>query len=100
MASSWIANWNPKDNKVLESLALKVRSKRAAALGLIGAISTCGGYLIPRGFGASVAATGRPHFALEVYLAFYVTCIAPRWWYYLRKSSMTAGAPSLAEARV
>jgi len=35
-----------------------------------------------------------------VFLAFYVTCIAFTWWYYLRKSTFTSIAPSLAEARV
>ncbi len=72
----------------------------AAALGFIGAVGACGGYLIPRGFGASIAATGSPHLALVVFLAFYVTCIALTWWYYLRKSTFTSIAPSLAEARV
>jgi NNP family nitrate/nitrite transporter-like MFS transporter len=40
----------------------------AAALGFIGAIGACGGYLIPRGFGASIAMTGGPHLALAVFL--------------------------------
>src|SRR3954470_14324074 len=66
----------------------------AAALGFIGAIGACGGYLIPRGFGASIAATGGPYLALEIFLLFYITCIALTWWYYLRKTS------SLAKARV
>ena len=35
-----------------------------------------------------------------VYLAFYAICLALTWWFYLRKSSGGAGAPSLAEARV
>jgi len=72
----------------------------AAALGVIGAIGACGGYFIPRGFGASIAMTGGPHLALAVYLAFYVTCIALTWWYYLRRSFLVQLAPSLAEARV
>jgi NNP family nitrate/nitrite transporter-like MFS transporter len=38
--------------------------------------------------------------ALAVFLAFYVTCIALTWWYYLRKSLLASSAPSLAEARV
>ena len=41
------------------------RIESAAALGFIGAIGACGGYLIPRGFGASIAATGGPHLALK-----------------------------------
>jgi NNP family nitrate/nitrite transporter-like MFS transporter len=70
------------------------------ALGFIGAIGACGGYLIPRGFGASIAATGGPHLALEIFLAFYGTCLALTWWYYMRKSFLAKQAPSLAEAQV
>jgi len=70
------------------------------ALGFIGAIGACGGYLIPRGFGASIAATGGPHLALEIYLAFYITCLALTWWYYMRKSFLAKQSPTLAEARV
>jgi NNP family nitrate/nitrite transporter-like MFS transporter len=82
-------------------LAVKAASiEAAAALGFIGAIGACGGYLIPRGFGASIAATGGPHLALQIFLAFYVTCIALTWWYYLRKSILVMRAPSLAHARV
>ena len=41
------------------ALALKAAGiEAAAALGFIGAVGACGGYLIPRGFGASIAATG------------------------------------------
>jgi NNP family nitrate/nitrite transporter-like MFS transporter len=83
------------------ALALKAAGiEAAAALGFIGAIGACGGYLIPRGFGASIAATGAPHLALQIFLAFYVTCIALTWWYYLRKSLLVLRAPSLAQARV
>jgi MFS transporter, NNP family, nitrate/nitrite transporter len=82
-------------------LAVKAAAvEAAAALGFIGAVGACGGYLIPRGFGASIAVTGGPHMALEVFLGFYLTCIALTWWYYLRKSFLVLRAPSLAEARV
>jgi NNP family nitrate/nitrite transporter-like MFS transporter len=83
------------------ALALKGASiESGAALGFIGAIGACGGYLIPRGFGASIAATGGPHLALEIYLAFYASCLALTWWYYLRKRFLSPSAASLAEARV
>jgi len=73
----------------------------AAALGFIGAIGACGGYLIPRGFGASIAATGGPRVALEIFLGFYITCVALTWWYYMRKSFLAQHLPSSrAEARV
>jgi len=81
--------------------ALKGASiESAAALGFIGAVGACGGYLIPRGFGASIAATGGPHLALAIYLAFYATCLALTWWYYLRKGAAASAATGLAHARV
>jgi NNP family nitrate/nitrite transporter-like MFS transporter len=81
--------------------AIKAASiESAAALGFIGAVGACGGYLIPRGFGASIAATGGPHLALGIYLAFYATCLALTWWYYLRRTFMAPSSAHLAEARV
>ena len=84
------------------ALALKAGViESAAALGFIGAIGACGGYLIPRGFGASIATTGGPHLALEIFFAFYLSCIWLTWWYYMRKSFLAARLPSSrAEARV
>jgi NNP family nitrate/nitrite transporter-like MFS transporter len=76
------------------------RIESAAALGFISAIGACGGYFIPRGFGASISSTGGPQLALEVYLAFYATCLALTWWFYLRKSFMAPSTAHLAQARV
>jgi NNP family nitrate/nitrite transporter-like MFS transporter len=82
--------------------AIKAASiESAAALGFIGAIGAVGGFLIPRGFGASIALTGGPHIALATFLAFYVTCLALTWWYYMRRSFLVQLVPNnLAEARV
>jgi NNP family nitrate/nitrite transporter-like MFS transporter len=81
--------------------AMKAASiESGAALGFIGAIGACGGYLIPSGFGKSIAITGGPQLALVIYLGFYATCLAFTWWFYLRKAPAEAGVPSLAEARV
>jgi NNP family nitrate/nitrite transporter-like MFS transporter len=83
------------------ALALNSASiESAAALGFIGAVGACGGYLIPRGFGASIAATGGPQVALEIFLAFYVSCIALTWWYYLRRGVHSPNGVSLADVRV
>src|SRR5438552_1449918 len=84
------------------AVALKAAGlESAAALGFIGAVGACGGYLIPRGFGVSIAATGGPHLALEIFLTFYVTCVALTWWYYMRKGFLAQHLPnSLSEARV
>jgi MFS transporter, NNP family, nitrate/nitrite transporter len=81
--------------------ALKAASiESGAAVGFIGAIGAVGGFLIPLGFGKSIALTGSPQLALMVFLGFYALCLASTWWFYLRKSPETAGAPSLAEARI
>src|SRR5689334_11064079 len=83
------------------ALALKAASiESGAAVGFIGAIGAVGGFLIPMGFGKSIAMTGGPQLALMIYLAFYAICLATTWWFYLRKGPETAGARSLAEARV
>jgi MFS transporter, NNP family, nitrate/nitrite transporter len=83
------------------ALALKAAGiESGAALGFIGAVGACGGYFIPRGFGASIAATGGPNLALGIYLAFYASCLALTWWFYLRKSFLSSSATSLAQARV
>jgi MFS transporter, NNP family, nitrate/nitrite transporter len=84
-----------------KALALKAASiESGAALGFIGAIGACGGYLIPSGFGQSIAMTGGPQLALEIYLAFYAVCLALTWFYYLRRSSASSSVSSLAGARI
>jgi NNP family nitrate/nitrite transporter-like MFS transporter len=81
--------------------ALKAASiESAAALGFIGAVGACGGYLIPRAFGASIAATGGAHVALAVFLAFYISCMIITWRWYLSRTPRSSGAQSLAEARI
>jgi NNP family nitrate/nitrite transporter-like MFS transporter len=83
------------------ALALKTASiESAAALGFIGAIGACGSYLVPRSFGASIAATGSPHLALVGFLAFYAVCVAITWWFYLRRSFVSASTANLAQARI
>jgi len=84
------------------ALALKAAgTESTAVIGFSSAIGAIGGYLIPRGFGASIAATGGPHLALEIFLAFYIVCIALTWWFYLRKNFLARHAPThLAHARV
>jgi len=83
------------------ALALKTAGlESAAALGFISAIGACGGFLIPTGFGKSIALTGGPQLALAIFFAFYISCIVLSWRYYLRKAPLSSGAPSLAAARV
>ena len=37
-------------------------------------------------------ATGGPYLALQIFIAFYITCIALNWWYYMRKSTVLGKA--------
>jgi NNP family nitrate/nitrite transporter-like MFS transporter len=83
------------------AVALKTASiESGAAVGFIGAVGAVGGYLIPTGFGKSIALTGGPQLALAIYLGFYASCLALTWWFYLRRSPQGEGASSLAGARV
>lgn len=82
------------------------RIESATVLGFVSAVGACGGYLIPRAFGASIKATGSTHAALVVFLAFYATCIGITWAFYMRrKASATEAVAAVgkvegAEARV
>ncbi len=83
------------------ALALKAASiESGAALGFIGAVGAVGGYFIPRGFGASIAATGGTQLAFEFYLAYYALCLGLTWWFYMRRTSAQSNAVSLAQARI
>jgi len=76
------------------------RRESAAVLGFTSAIGACGGYLIPRSFGASIKATGSAETALFAFLAFYATCVTFTWWFYARRRAVATGVANagLAEA--
>jgi NNP family nitrate/nitrite transporter-like MFS transporter len=57
----------------------------AAVLGLASAVGAYGGFFIPKSYGTAIALTGSPAAALQVFILFYVTCIALTWWYYSRR---------------
>ena len=69
-------------------------------IGFTSAVGACGGYLIPRSFGASIKATGGAELALMAFLGFYATCIALTWWFYARRARTAEPMASLAEARI
>jgi len=72
----------------------------AAVIGIAGAIGAFGGFLIPITFGNALKATGSVVPALSAFIAFYVACLVVNWFFYLRKSFLTARVPSLAEAAI
>ncbi|HEX3771244.1 MAG TPA: MFS transporter [Polyangiaceae bacterium] len=74
-----------RDAASIEAATKAARIESAAALGFIAAVGACGGYLIPRSFGASIKATGSVAAALVVFVLFYVTCLALTWAFYMRK---------------
>jgi NNP family nitrate/nitrite transporter-like MFS transporter len=78
------------------------RRESAAVLGFTSAVGACGGYLIPRSFGASIHATGSPALALIGFLVFYTTCVALTWAFYAqgRRAPTVAGIPALSEAQI
>jgi NNP family nitrate/nitrite transporter-like MFS transporter len=84
-----------REKKALED----ARRTSAAVIGFTSAIGACGGYLIPRQFGASIKATGSPEQALAVFLVFYASCVALTWWFYARRVREPV-ATSLAQARI
>ena len=57
----------------------------AAALGLASGVAAFGGFFIPKAYGTALATTGSTAAALVAFLAFYVSCIAVTWWYYVRR---------------
>jgi NNP family nitrate/nitrite transporter-like MFS transporter len=59
----------------------------AAVLGLASAIGAYGGFFIPKSYGTAIALTGSPAAALQVFILFYLTCIALTWWYYSRRNA-------------
>ncbi|HTQ03252.1 MAG TPA: NarK family nitrate/nitrite MFS transporter [Polyangiaceae bacterium] len=85
-----------KGPEALAAAHKTARLESAAVLGFVSAVGACGGYLIPRSFGASIKATGSPLTALAGFLAFYATCVLITWSIYLRKSPAVAAGPRLA----
>ncbi|MFU9138706.1 NarK family nitrate/nitrite MFS transporter [Erwinia tasmaniensis] len=62
-------------------------TETSAALGFISAIGALGGFFIPQTFGLSLSVSGTPAGAMQVFLAFYLICVAITWWVYGRKKA-------------
>ncbi len=76
--------------------ALKAaRIESAAVIGFVSAIGACGGYLIPRTFGASIKATGSAHVAFVTFVVFYLTCLGLTWAFYMRPKPVRVGVASV-----
>jgi len=78
------------EGKGAEALAAADRDGRmesAAALGFTSAVAAYGGFIIPLSYGWSINLTGSVRGALTSFIAFYVTCIALTWFFYLRTAA-------------
>jgi NNP family nitrate/nitrite transporter-like MFS transporter len=82
-----------------EEAAVKAaRIESATALGFVAAVGACGGYLVPRAFGASVKATGSVSAALAAFVVFYATCIGLTWAFYLKRAVRPAASRAAGDA--
>jgi NNP family nitrate/nitrite transporter-like MFS transporter len=60
----------------------------AAIIGFTSAVAAYGAFFIPKSFGTSIAMTGGASFALYLFLAYYLSCIALTWWVYTRRGGL------------
>ena len=60
----------------------------AAIIGFTSAVAAYGAFFIPKSFGTSIALTGGASFALYIFLAYYMSCIALTWWVYTRRDGL------------
>jgi NNP family nitrate/nitrite transporter-like MFS transporter len=94
-----LARLQGRETETREAALKAARIEGAAVLGFVAAVGACGGYLIPRGFAASLHATGSAHLALVVFLAFYASCIGITWTCYMRRKVTAIGVAQL-EAQI
>jgi NNP family nitrate/nitrite transporter-like MFS transporter len=76
------------------------RREAAAVLAFTSAVAAYGGFLIPQGYGLSLARTGGYSAALVAFLGFYASCLAVTWWCYLRGGARRPAAARMAEEPV
>jgi NNP family nitrate/nitrite transporter-like MFS transporter len=75
---------NPKESDKKYKEGVQVSNREAAAvIGFVAAIGAYGAFLIPKSYGTSIAMTGGPQAALQIFACFYVACLALLWIQYL-----------------
>jgi NNP family nitrate/nitrite transporter-like MFS transporter len=92
--------------EALAAADLQGRREAAGVLAFSSALGAYGSFLIPQGFSLSLGHTGGLVTALYGFIAFYVTCVALTWWFYMRPIATSrpvmvpAETPALARLRV
>jgi NNP family nitrate/nitrite transporter-like MFS transporter len=59
----------------------------SVALGFTAAIAAFGLFFVPVALGISLQASGSPHAAWYVFIAFYLSCVLGTWWWYRRRDA-------------
>jgi NNP family nitrate/nitrite transporter-like MFS transporter len=59
----------------------------SVALGFTAAIAAFGLFFIPVVVGIALQATGSPHAAWYVFIAFYLSCVLGTWYWYRRRNA-------------
>ncbi len=73
-----------KDQTAQDAAIREGEVEAAVALGFTAAIAALGLFFIPALVAVSIEATGTPHLALNIFIAFNVTCLFVTWWWYRR----------------
>ncbi len=76
-----------KGREAEEQAVRDANTEAAAVLGFSSAIGAYGGFFIPMSYGISISMFGGPAYALYLFIAFYLSCIAMTWWYYARRNA-------------
>jgi NNP family nitrate/nitrite transporter-like MFS transporter len=82
-----------------EAREIDVRGRRetAGVLAFSSAVAAYGSFLIPQGYSLSLAHTGGYGAALLAFVAFYLTCLAATWWWYLSPARSGRGSRARTE---
>jgi NNP family nitrate/nitrite transporter-like MFS transporter len=75
------------DAEVLARAKREGEIEASVALGFTAAIAAFGLFFIPVVVGIALQATGSPHAAWYVFIAFYLSCVLGTWYWYRRKDS-------------
>ena len=72
-----------------EQYLRQAERESAAIIAFTSAIAAYGAFFIPKAYGTSITLTGEVNAALAGFLAFYATCLAVTWWFYVRRNAPT-----------
>ena len=70
-----------------EQYLRQAERESAAIIAFTSAIAAYGAFFIPKAYGTSITLTGEVNAALAGFMAFYATCLAVTWWFYVRRNA-------------